>query len=445
MNKLKNLVAYAGIYVISAGDSVRYLAGWPAWIVLSLLISGSSIYWFIKGDPKPTIKRIPLLMKVLFGWIALSLTWSFYPGATLLGFVALGMGTVFALFLISTYSWRELLRFFANTFRAILVASIAFELFAALVVKGAIDPVFKDFQGSYQTAGAYRWTQGSLLKGQRIQGIVGNANLLAYVAMLAAILFLVQYAISMTSRLVSIGSILLAVANLVLTRSAGVGLAMVMVVLAGVVLVLAEGKSKEQRHKFYRITWTLAGIGLFFVTIYSAQVFTFIGKSPDMTGRADLWAAVLSLVWQKPYFGWGWISYWMPGVQPYDGLFVRGGITYYQAHNIFLDFWVQIGLVGLLLLVGIMVITFVKLWRLAVSRTHPLYIWPLFVFVALVMHNFLESRLIVELGWVLFMITVVKVNEPAEALEAEPTITKKAALKLFGQRLLGRGWGRRTL
>ena len=70
------------------------------------------------------------------------------------------------------------------------------------------------------------------------------------------------------------------------------------------------------------------------------------GKSEDLTGRFDIWASVTGLAAQRPWFGWGWVGYWAPWVEPFDDLAVRKGVTYLQAHNAWLDVWLQLGIVG---------------------------------------------------------------------------------------------------
>lgn len=445
MKKLRTILTYVGIYTISAGDSVRYALSWAFWGFLIAAITLLSGYFVFNKDARQLFSRVPKPLWALLALMPLSVIWSNYPLFSLLGILGTAMGLLFALFLIKTYNWRELLNVFANTMRFILWLSIAFELFAALVVRGPIDPIFKNFQGSYQTVSAYRWTVGKILTGHdRIQGIVGNANLLGYVAMLGLIFFLVQYATRQASRWVSISSILVALYCIYITRSANIMVAVAVVILAAVVMIVSEGRDREGRHRIYRVTWTAAACAAFTAALYSGELAVLIGKNPDLTGRSDLWAAVWGLIQQRPVFGWGWISYWMPGAKPLDTLFVQGGVTYYQAHNIFLDFWLQLGAVGLLLFIAVIVITFVKLWRLAIRSTNPIYLWPVFVLIGLVIQNLFESRLIVELGWVLMMILVIKSNQPLDDNEPDPELTKVEALKVLARRITLRGWGKRS-
>jgi O-antigen ligase len=151
-----------------------------------------------------------------------------------------------------------------------------------------------------------------------------------------------------------------------------------------------------------------------------------------MTGRSGIWKIVLQLIWQRPIAGWGWISNWVPGVKPYAGLVVIDRVPYYQAHNAYLDTWMQLGIIGLLLLLSLIVYSFVRAWRLAVRHTSALYLWPVLVFVGLLVWSATESRMLIEIGWVLLVLISVKVHEPAELLEPIGESPKRA-------RLLGRG------
>ncbi|MEY2945772.1 MAG: hypothetical protein RL243_527 [Actinomycetota bacterium] len=429
----RTLLAYAGIFIISAGDTVRYSIGFFAWGVLCVALALVALFFFMRSKPRATLARMPFTLIGLLGYMLLSTAWSFYRPYTLLGYAGTLIATIFALFLVSNYSWRELLAKFAHVFWFILAASFAFELYAAVIVHGPIAPIFKNYTGPVPPSGAYYWTQGWLLKGARIQGIVGNANLLAYVAMLGFIMFAIRYTVRSGTRFVNLTGLLMATAAFALTRSAGIGFAMGLAAVVALVALIVEGRDRETRHRYYRVAWTGFGILAFFILVYRGQLFTLIGKSPDMTGRLDIWKAVLGLIGQRPLQGWGWISYWMPGVKPYEGLIVRDNVTYYQAHNSYLDVWLQLGIVGFLLLVALLTLTFIKLWRLGVRHTSPLYLWPVLVYVALLAQNLTESRLIVELGWVLLVVLAVKVNEPAELLEPRGDEPKRLRMRLFGR------------
>ena len=46
---------------------------------------------------------------------------------------------------------------------------------------------------------------------------------------------------------------------------------------------------------------------------YNADfLLSFFGKDATLTGRTDLWLAILDLIKQKPLLGWGYMATWVP-------------------------------------------------------------------------------------------------------------------------------------
>jgi O-antigen ligase len=416
------------------GDAIRYAIGWLGWgILLGVLLIATLIQLF-RADWKATFKRIPWPLSALLGLMLVGSTWSNYQVVSFGAAVVQLATTSFALFLASSFDWREILRVFGGTLRGILFTSVLFELYAAVVVRGPIQPFFPNYSGDHPPAVAFYWTQGNLFSNDRIQGIVGNSNMLAYMAMVGIVVFAIEFAANTTTRLVSALSFLAALPMLVLSRSASIGFAMAAIVAAAVVSIAAEGKDRDTRHRYYRVAWGVIGTAALLVLTYRAEIFSLIGKSPDMTGRTKIWKVVLHLIDQRPLQGWGWSSYWVPWVEPYKGLVVINHVPYYQAHNAFLDVWMQLGIIGLGLFLLLIGITFVRLWRLAVRHTSPLYLWPILVFVGIVTQNLTESRILVEIGWVILVLFAVKVQEPSDKLEPLGRSPKRVRLKRLAQR-----------
>jgi O-antigen ligase len=118
-------------------------------------------------------------------------------------------------------------------------------------------------------------------------------------------------------------------------------------------------------------------------------------------------------------------------VEPFEGLVVIGKVPYYQAHNAYLDVTMQLGAVGAILFALLLFVTFVKLWRLAVRHTVALYLWPVLIFMGLLVWSLTESRMLIEIGWLLLMIFAIKVNEPQEMLEPIGRSPKRARIFNF--------------
>ncbi|CAB4950652.1 unannotated protein [freshwater metagenome] len=432
--KQAKTVAYLSVFVLLAGDAIRNTFSWAGWGAICAVLAGFTIFWLVKHKPVSLIRQIPWPLAAMLALMLVSTIWSNYQLVTFGVFFIQIIQTLFALFLAAAFSWRELLQILSNVIRAILGLSLLLELYAAIVVRGPVAPVFKFYEGDKPPAPDFYWCRGNLFNGGRIQGIVGNSNILAYIAMIGVILFLVELSIRQSRRWVSLVSLAASSAALVDAWSMTVNFALAAVLLASIVSIAAEGQNKETRHRYYRTAWWSTGVSALVVLAFRAQIFELLGKSPDISGRTKIWKAVLHLIDQRPLQGWGWSSYWIPFVQPYKGLVVMHNVTYLQAHNAFLDVWLQLGVLGLGLFICLIGYTFVPLWRLAVRHTNPLYLWPILVFVGLIVQNLTESRMLIEIGWVLLVLFAVKSRDPEDSLEPRTGEVKRTRLLVGGLR-----------
>ena len=122
------------------------------------------------------------------------------------------------------------------------------------------------------------------------------------------------------------------------------------------------------------------------------------------------------------------MSYWAPWVEPFTGLAFEGGVNQYQAHNAWLDLWLQLGIVGVVVFAALMVSSVVRAWFFATDRPQfapgkpqpysAISALPLLVLTALAVQSLVESRLIIEYGILLLVIVAVKTKrgDPVERL-----------------------------
>ena len=401
--------------MLLAGDGVRYLVGWYGYAVLAATAVIASIVFIATSSDKSLLRRFPLPLAALLVLMGLSAFWSNYQLISLAAFGVQLATTIVAVFFAIQFDWRQLLNVFANTIRLILLLSLIIELGAAIT--GPIKPPFANFEGDTPPAPAYWWVQGNLFSSDRIQGFVGNANLIAFVAVLGLFVFFVEYLVSARKQTIAIASMIGSAAFIALAKSASMWAALLIVVIAAIVAMVAEGKPRPTRHKVYRATLWSSLFGLFLVAVYWVEITDLLGKSSDASGRFFIWQTVWQLVQERWLVGWGWISHWIPGVAPYEGLIVIENVPHFHAHNAFLDMWLQLGIVGLLVFVWLLWTTFVRVWKVAVVHTNPLYFWPLFAFMVIATQALTESRLLIENGWMLLVLLALKSREPFENLE----------------------------
>lgn len=84
-------------------------------------------------------------------------------------------------------------------------------------------------------------------------------------------------------------------------------------------------------------------------------VATALGEGHDIDRRLQLWGVTLSYAAERPLLGWGWRGSWSNS-RGVTGDIVRdmGGFPAAGAHNGYLDVFLQVGLIGLLLLVTLL-------------------------------------------------------------------------------------------
>jgi exopolysaccharide production protein ExoQ len=425
--------AYAtfALFTALAGQFWRNLLGWWGFgIVVALVIAGA-VALLVATRPSWTWRRVPKSTIAFLLIAVLSIAWSSYPGASALGVTATLVTTFIAVVLTLCLPWPRLVRALGGAIKWILALSIVFELWVAVFVRGPLLPNFPDFDPAGEVPKAFYWSRGLLFSGGPIEGIVANRNLLGMLALLGLIVFGAALAARSVRRAPGIGWIVVAATVLALTRSATVILVGVVVVVAFGFAVWARRVGPARRRGVY---WAAAGVLAASVALLLVSwnaLLELFGKSEDLTGRFDIWNAVIGLASERPWFGWGWVSYWPPWEEPFSGLAVRNGVEYLQAHNAWLDVWMQLGVLGLIAFASIVIGALWRSWFLAVDQPvddtgHPLpysaaALVPLLVLVALLGQSLAESRILLEGGWLLLIAIAWSTKRRQWAAEPLPT------------------------
>lgn len=404
--------------VTLGGNAYRNVFGWPVFLGIAALLVVTGIVLMVTLKPQRfRWYRLPAPVLLFLTLAVLSITWSAYRFESLLGTLAQLATTAAAVVVAYLLTWQETLRTLAIALRYLLGLSLVFELFVSLVLQRRVLPWWLEPPAG-TTPNLLYWSRNLLFDGGPIQGLVGSSTLLGFLALLGLIVFAVQLRAGLVRPFAGWSWVGLALLMLALTRSATVTVALVFVAVTLMFIRIARRTRADRRMPMYFI-----GAGLLTATIVGTvlarqTIFRMLGKSADLTGRAETWEKVIALASERPWFGHGWISYWAPWVEPFESLDVQGGVQVMHAHNAWLDVWLQLGIVGLILFANLVFVATWRVWFRAVDQPRrgpgaPLpyatsAIWPALIVVAMLVQSLTESRILIEGGWLLLVLVTVK-------------------------------------
>jgi exopolysaccharide production protein ExoQ len=119
----------------------------------------------------------------------------------------------------------------------------------------------------------------------------------------------------------------------------------------------------------------------------SGELSETLGRGSELSGRTVLWAAVLGLG-TNPILGTGFESFWLgERLQQLEGIFF---FIPNEAHNGYLEVYLNLGLIGVFLVIGMFVATFWKI-RLELFRNFEWGRYRLGFLAAVVLYNWTEA------------------------------------------------------
>lgn len=406
ISRPRDHVAIWAIVFLVSGQGFRLLLGIPLYAVLAVATIAA-----IAVAYRPSLRslRPPVLLGAFIGLAVASTLWSATPWITVLASVILLAITFMALSIVRQTTVGRVMGMVYRGFQASLFIGIVFELIVAVFFRRPIGPRQNDLVGIADglLSVEFLWSENRLFTGGPIQGFVGNRNSFAAIALFVLVGVVILVLDRRIGRLDAIVSGLLALGVLYLTQSATITIAAVFAL--GLFVSAMIIRSAPVRFK-RALSFTVLGLTAMSAVVtlkYYSVIFTLLGRSPDATDRADIWAAMFTYSLQRPE-GWGYVSYWPIFEEPYASIVENSGVFYAaHGHSSYFDAWLQMGIVGAALLVTLVLLTFLGAWRL-VERAEPKdsYIplgWSLMIAI-LAVQSLAESRLMSEWGWFLLVV-----------------------------------------
>lgn len=389
-------------FLTFAGQFVRNLVGWWSFGAIAALSGLVLLVAFLYEGHRVPWRALPPVTTAYVLLCVLSVTWSQYPSDTLLAALLMVATSGVGVLLACGLSLRQMTDALSRALEAALVMSLLLELWVALVYKQPLIPLYmRDWES---VPPSYVWVVGDIFKGGPIQGIVGNRNPLAFIALLTLICIGVRWADRRVKPVSMVIWTALSLLVLALTGSATVSVAFAACLAVAGLLWVLRHVAPQWRPRIMAGAATIAVTVLVIAIGLHSQVTGLLGRSDDLSGRWEIWQRVLDLWEEHTLLGWGWIMYWVPWIPVFATLVIRpDGTPTMSAHNAYIEAMFQTGIVGAALVATLVILLLYRSARLALKNldSDASVLLPLLLMVAMTVQSLTESRLLSEGNWVL--------------------------------------------
>jgi O-antigen ligase len=269
----------------------------------------------------------------LVAWLLLSVTWSDSPAQTVKRSIVFALG--FILLLTLVHSVREPVR----TMQRVFLGGAGVAAWVSLIGSVILPP-----------------NRTSILERPGLAGVTAHPNTLAPCMAIAILISLGFTPRSSSARALLRFCQLGLVIAVVLCKSMTT-LTFLALGLTVFWLLRADGYGRGSRLIALVVVSSIA-IGTVAV-VGKDSLLEAVGKDASLSGRDVLWEAVFREGMNRPIFGSGFGAFWREG----RGREIVGTWNPRQSHNAFLDLFVDLGLVGLLAVLGLVGFTLASAWQ----------------------------------------------------------------------------------
>ena len=343
------------------------------------------------------------MLSLLVFWVFASASWSLDPGATNRRALAAAFTTLFGFYFAASFDGKRMAEIIATTF-----------LF--LAIGGGLAAVAYPSMGVHHDINAGDW-RGLWYEKNQMGAMMVYGALAAMAAILAG----------STRRKQMIVTIVLCAALIVMTKSK-TSLVVLMIGLGGSMMLAAMRRGPATA---VIIVWLgVTAIAAIVMVLWLAPdlVFKALGKDPTLTGRTDIWAAVLRQSAKHPLAGYGYAVFWTLESQPAQWIRKETGWLVPTAHNGWLDILAQLGWIG----VGLCALVLGGSLLVALFRFRKVEdgYWATLFLAIFLMTTFSESFILERNGiaWALACAAVTRLLGPVLALGAAREKTVRTPL-----------------
>jgi exopolysaccharide production protein ExoQ len=180
-------------------------------------------------------------------------------------------------------------------------------------------------------------------------------------------------------------------------------------------LVIAAAHSKVfQRHPTFLKVMIPASFCLYLILAFglgmNGELAGAVGKDPTLTDRTKIWTSLLNMQ-TDPLLGTGYESFWLgPRLQQFWQTSGLGRIN--EAHNGYLEIYVNLGIIGLCLLGGFLMASYRTICR-RLTPFSSLASFTLAIWAVMLFYSVTEAGFRSGLMWIMFLLGGVAVPERA--------------------------------
>ncbi|WP_105035121.1 O-antigen ligase family protein [Cryobacterium aureum] len=373
---------------------LRSVMGWPGLIGILGGLVVLAIFSLIAR--RPIVEwhgLLPISIIVFVAWCALSGLWSGYVSDTIIGVsyqVTVGFLAIYVALVRDTF---QIVRATGDVLRVLLGLSIVLEVLSGLLLDLPI---------------AFLGVAGDIDRLGPIQGIFGSRNVFGLIALIAAVTFYVELRARSIPRGLGIGSMWLAGICVVLTRSPVIVIVAVCVTVAALALYRLRRTPVTSRRMLQLGLLAAALVAAGAAWLGRTNIVGALNAGSEFEARYSLWSEMWRLVELHPLEGWGWAGFWPQDITPYGWLEFTTGRVHATGLNAYLDVYFQVGLIGFLAFLALVLLAFVRSWLLASNKRSLAYVWAPLILVTLLVTSAAESTILFEFGWLLLVICAVK-------------------------------------
>lgn len=322
-----------------------------------------------------------------------STIWSQFPAKSLINSLYLAVDTLFAFYLYRRFSPEQLLRLLLIVGWICLTLSIILALF------------FPQYGIDHSTP-ASGW--------RGIYGHKNNCGEMTVFFLSAALLVPVAGSIPRLARIAyfALSGVVIVMAQSV-TGFIAAALIAVCVLVVGLIGKLEKGSRKIVFlvGMAMALSLTIGGVA------YFTEITLLLGKDPTLTGRTEIWSAVLASITKHPLIGYGYTAFWggMKGESINVLLSARWAVQ--SAHNGLLEIWLTLGAFG----VGAILYSFVRAFKdavLCIPENRFYYTWYLCILFLMIIYSMDERPLAYpnNLAWILYVVCCVGLSDSARRI-----------------------------